>query len=176
MLLSGCVMGALAKLSDVYFRVSYFQMSLSELTSQMSIWIVLGVAISLFSGSRKLAMANVFLFCAGMLAAYYVTAELTHAVYGWTFIKGWAVFACCSPVMAYLVTLTKGRGLLPLLIKLGVLAVYIGIDLLLCLTRRIPESAWPYLSSGAGRPRCRCRRRRACRSRPAGPCRSGAWR
>ena len=69
MLLFGCVMGALAKLSDVYFRVSYFQMSLSELTSQMSIWIVLGVAISLFSGSRKLAMANVFLFCAGMLAA-----------------------------------------------------------------------------------------------------------
>lgn len=131
MLLFGCVMGALAKLSDVYFRVSYFQMSLSELTSQMSIWIVLGVAISLFSGSRKLAMANVFLFCAGMLAAYYVTAELTHAVYGWTFIKGWAVFACCSPVMAYLVTLTKGRGLLPLLIKLGVLAVYVGIDLLL---------------------------------------------
>lgn len=131
MLLSGCVMGALAKFSDVYFRVSYFQMSLSELTSQMSIWIVLGVAISLFSGSRKLAMANVLLFCAGMLAAYYVTAELTHAVYGWTFIKGWAVFACCSPVMAYLVTLTKGRGLLPLLIKLGVLAVYVGIDLLL---------------------------------------------
>ena len=68
---------------------------------------------------------------AGMLAAYYVTAELTHAVYGWTFIKGWAVFACCSPVMAYLVTLTKGRGLLPLLIKLGVLAVYVGIDLLI---------------------------------------------
>lgn len=42
MLLSGCVMGALAKFSDVYFRVSYFQMSLSELTSQMSVWIVLG--------------------------------------------------------------------------------------------------------------------------------------
>ena len=131
MLLFGCVMGALAKLSDVYFRVSYFQMSLSELTSQMSIWIVLGVAISLFSRSRKLAMVNVFLFCAGMLAAYYVTAELTHAVYGWTFIKGWAVFACFSPVMAYLVTLTKGRGLLPLLIKLGILAVYAGVDLLI---------------------------------------------
>ena len=41
MVLFGRTMGALAKLSDVYFRVSYFQMSLSELTSQMSIWIVL---------------------------------------------------------------------------------------------------------------------------------------
>ena len=131
MLVIGGLMGVLAKLSDIYFRVSYFRTSLSEVTSQMSVWIVLGVAISLISGSRKKAMVNVFLFCAGMLAAYYVTAELTGAVYGWTFIKGWAVFACFSPVMAYLVTLTKGRGVLPLLIKLGVLAVYAGVDLLL---------------------------------------------
>ena len=131
MLVIGGLMGILSKLSDVGSHMGHLQIILSEMTSQMSLWILIGVVISLFSRSRKLAMANVFLFCAGMLAAYYVTAELTHAVYGWTFIKGWAVFACCSPVMAYLVTLTKGRGLLPRLIKLGILAVYIGIDLLL---------------------------------------------
>ena len=61
----------------------------------------------------------------------YKRQEVTHSVYGWSFIKGWAVFACFSPVMAYLVTLTKEKGLLPLLIKIGVLAAYVGVDLLL---------------------------------------------
>ena len=55
----------------------------------------------------------------------------THSVYGWTFIKGWAVFACLSPVMAYIVTLTKGRGFLPMVIKIGIFAGYIGLNILL---------------------------------------------
>ena len=130
MLVIGCLMGILSKLSDVGSHMGHLQIILSEMTSQMSLWILIGVVISLFSRSRKLAMVNIFLFCMGMLAAYYVTAEVTHAVYGWSFIKGWAVFACFSPVMAYLVTLTKRKGFLPFLIKIGVLVVYAGVDLL----------------------------------------------
>ena len=131
MLVMGGLMGILSKLSDVGSHMGYLQIILSEMTSQMSLWILIGVTISLFSRSRKMAMANIFLFCVGMLAAYYVAAEVTHSVYGWSFIKGWAVFACFSPVMAYLVTLTKEKGRLPLLIKIGVLAAYVGVDLLL---------------------------------------------
>lgn len=131
MLAIGCLMGILSKLSDVGSHMGHLQIILSEMTSQMSLWILIGVVISLFSRSRKLAMVNIFLFCMGMLAAYYVTAEVTHAVYGWSFIKGWAVFACFSPIMAYLVTLTKRKGFLPFLIKIGVLVVYAGVDLLL---------------------------------------------
>ena len=131
MLIAGCLMGVLSKLSDLGLHMGYLQSVLSEMTSQMSLWIVIGVIISLFSRSRKRAMVNIFLFCMGMLAAYYVTAEATHAVYGWRFIKGWAVFACCSPIMAYLVTLTREKGLLPFIIKIGILAVYAGVDLLL---------------------------------------------
>lgn len=131
MLIAGCLMGVLSKLSDVGSHMGYLQIVLAEMTSQMSLWILFGVVISLFSRGRKRAMVNMFLFCMGMLAAYYVTAEATHAVYGWSFIKGWAVFACFSPLMAYLVTLTKEKGLLPFLVKLGVLAVYVGVDLLL---------------------------------------------
>ena len=131
MLAIGCLMGILSKLSDMGSHMGHLQIILSEMTSQMSLWILIGVVISLFSRSRKLAMVNIFLFCMGMLVAYYVTAEVTHAVYGWSFIKGWAVFACFSPIMAYLVTLTKRKGLLPFLIKIGVLVVYAGVDLLL---------------------------------------------
>ena len=81
MLVMGGLMGILSKLSDVGSHMGYLQIILSEMTSQMSLWILIGVTISLFSRSRKLAMANIFLFCMGMLAAYYVTAEVTHSVY-----------------------------------------------------------------------------------------------
>ena len=59
-----------------------------------------------------------------MLITYYIIAEVTNSVYGWTFIKGWSVFACLSPVLAYLVTLTKEKWIVSLIIKIAILIVY----------------------------------------------------
>lgn len=131
MLIIGLITGVIVKLIDIYFRVQHWGFSLSDVFSQLGVWIVIGVIISLFSKNKRCAMLNVFLFCIGMLITYYLTAEVTNSVYGWTFIKGWAVFACCSPLMAYLVTLTKNKGLFPLIIKIGILAVYLVTDMLI---------------------------------------------
>ena len=131
MLIIGLITGVIVKLIDIYFRVQHWGFSLSDVFSQLGVWIVIGVIISLFSKNKRCAMLNVFLFSIGMLITYYLTAEVTNSVYGWTFIKGWAVFACCSPLMAYLVTLTKNKGLLPLIIKIGILAVYLVTDMLI---------------------------------------------
>lgn len=131
MLIIGLITGVVIKLIDIYFRVQHWGFSLSDVFSQLGVWIVIGVIISLFSKNKRYAMLNVFLFSIGMLITYYLTAEVTNSVYGWTFIKGWAVFACCSPLMAYLVTLTKNKGLLPLIIKIGILAVYLVTDMLI---------------------------------------------
>lgn len=46
------------------------------------------------------------------------------------YIKLWALFACFSPVMAYLVTLTKRKGILAFVIDAGIFIGYIGINLL----------------------------------------------
>ena len=131
MLIIGLITGVVIKLIDIYFRVQHWGFSLSDVFSQLGGWIVIGVIISLFSKNKRYAMLNVFLFSIGMLITYYLTAEVTNSVYGWTFIKGWAVFACCSPLMAYLVTLTKNKGLFPLIIKIGILAVYLVTDMLI---------------------------------------------
>ena len=131
MLIIGLITGVVIKLIDIYFRVQHWGFSLSDVFSQLGVWIVIGVIISLFSKNKRCAMLNVFLFSIGMLITYYLTAEVTNSVYGWTFIKGWAVFACCSPLMAYLVTLTKNKGLFPLIIKIGILAVYLVTDMLI---------------------------------------------
>ena len=45
--------------------------------------------------------------------------------------KMWTLFACFSPVMAYLVILTKRKGILAFVIKAGIFIGYISINLLL---------------------------------------------
>lgn len=99
--------------------------------SELGIWILIGVIISLFSKNKKYAMLNIFLFSIGMLITYYITAEVTNSIYGWTFIKGWSLFACLSPILAYLVTLTKEKGLLSLVIKIGILLVYLITNIII---------------------------------------------
>ena len=76
-------------------------------------------------------MINVFLFSIGMLITYYLTAHITHSVYGWTFIKGWTIFACISPIFAYFTWMTKEKGILPIIIRIGISGVSIFCSLFL---------------------------------------------
>ena len=84
MLLAGLLLGIAARLFDIYFQ------NLGEIFSQMAIWILLGTGIAIYSPTKKAAMGNIFPFCMGMLAAYYVTAAITHGVYSRTFIIGYS--------------------------------------------------------------------------------------
>ena len=131
MFILGLISGVVVKEIDIHFYAQHFGFSLSEIFSEIGIWVVIGVVISLYSRNTKYAMLNTFTYCIGMIIAYYITAELTDSVYGWAYIKMWAVFACLSPVMAYLVTLTKNPGVLAFVIKIGIFAGYIVINLFL---------------------------------------------
>lgn len=131
MFIIGLVTGIIIKLIDIHFRVQHFGFSLSDIFSELGIWILIGVIISLFSKNKKYAMLNIFLFSIGMLITYYITAEVTNSVYGWTFIKGWSVFACLSPVLAYLVTLTKEKWIVSLIIKIGIILVYLITNIII---------------------------------------------
>lgn len=131
MFIIGLLTGIIIKLIDIHFRVQHFGFSLSDVFSELGIWILIGVIISLFSKNKKYAMLNIFLFSIGMLITYYIIAEVTNSIYGWTFIKGWSVFACLSPMLAYLVTLTKEKGLLSLIIKIGIILVYLITNIII---------------------------------------------
>ena len=131
MLILGLFTGFAVKEIDIHFYAQHWGISLSNVFSEAGIWIVIGVAISLYSRNKRYAMLNVFFYCVGMLITYYLTAELTDSVYSWAYIRLWIVFACFSPVMAYLVALTRRRGVLSLVLKVGIFAGYIGLNLLL---------------------------------------------
>ena len=121
----GAALGVIAKLLDIYTS------NLGNIFSQMSIWILLGTLIAVFSRTKRQAAARVFLFCVGMLITYYITAEVTDSVYGMSFVYGWAAFSLCSPVFAVLTWMTKEKGLLPKLISVGILAVTLGCSIVL---------------------------------------------
>ena len=125
MLLAGLLLGIAARLFDIYFQ------NLGEIFSQRAIWILLGTGFAIYSPTKNAAMGNIFPFCMGMLATYYVTAAITHGVYSRTFIIGWTVFALTSPVMAYFAWMAKEPGALPKIIAAGIAAVSVMSSVLL---------------------------------------------
>lgn len=95
MLVCGLVIGTAARLMDIYCE------NLGEIFSQMSVWILLGTLIAIYSPTKKAAALNILPFCLGMLLTYYAVAMISHGVYGRSFIIGWTVFALCTPVLAW---------------------------------------------------------------------------
>ena len=117
MFISGLLLGTLARLLDIYTQ------NLGNVFSQMAIWILFGVLISIYSSSKKKAMLNILPFCIGMLMTYYFAAFVTKGVYSVAFIAAWTVFALLSPIMAYFTWMTKEKGVFPKIISTGVVLV-----------------------------------------------------
>jgi len=122
LLLLGVVLGIVSKLLDIHTQ------NLGNIFSQMSIWILFGTLISIFSKTKGKAALNVFVFCIGMLITYYITAELANSVYSMTFIYRWAAFSICSPMFAVLTWMTKEKGVLGKIISFGVLFVTLTVS------------------------------------------------
>ena len=87
MLVCGLVIGPAARLMDIYCD------NLGEIFSQMSVWILLGTLIAIYSPTKKAAALNILPFCLGMLLTYYAVAIISHGIYGRSFIIGWTMFA-----------------------------------------------------------------------------------
>lgn len=104
---------------------------LGNIFSSISVYILIGVLITLNSKNKWYAMINVFVFLISMLLTYYLTAYITHGVYGKRFIIGWTVFAFLSSIMAYFVYLTKSKNLFANIIKIGILIVAVVFPIIL---------------------------------------------
>ena len=101
MFLIGLILGIIGRLLDIYTE------NLGNIFSQMAIWILFGVLISIYSSSKKKAMLNILPFCIGMLINYYFVAFVSNGVYSTIFIIGWTVFAFLYPIMVYFLFVKK---------------------------------------------------------------------
>ena len=113
----GLILGVVSRLFDIYTQ------NLGNIFSQMAIWILFGVLISIYSSSKKQAMINILPFCIGMLITYYFVAFITKGIYSSAFIIGWTVFALLSPLMAYFTWMTKEKGIFPKIISVGIIVI-----------------------------------------------------
>ena len=125
MFVIGLLLGVISRLFDIYAQ------NLGNIFSQMAIWILFGVLISIYSDSKKGAMVNILPFCLGMLITYYFVAFISDGVYSKEFIIGWTVFAFCSPVMAYFAWMTKEKGVFSKIISLGIVSIAILSSIIL---------------------------------------------
>ena len=117
MFILGLILGVISRLLDIYTT------NLGNIFSQMAIWILFGVLISIYSSSKKKAMLNIFPFCIGMLITYYFVAFITKGVYSNSFIIAWSIFAFCSPIFAYFTWMTKQKGIFHKIISIGIISV-----------------------------------------------------
>ena len=117
MLAIGFLLGVFSRWLDLYTT------NLGNMFSQLAIWILFGVLISIYSRTKRAAMCNILPFCLGMLVTYYGAAVLTDGVYSRIMIIGWTVFAFCSPVFAWFAWLAKETGVFPIVIRVGILLV-----------------------------------------------------
>lgn len=125
MFVIGLLLGIASRLLDIYTQ------NLGNVFSQMAIWILFGVLISIYSCSKKKAMLNILPFCIGMLITYYVVAAITNGVYSKIFIIGWTLFALCSPIFAYFTWTTKEKGVFPRVISVAIILVSILSSIIL---------------------------------------------
>lgn len=123
--LLGLVLGIVSRLFDIYCQV------LGDVFSRMSIWILLGTIIAIYSPTKFKAMLNIFLFCIGMLFTYYAMAIITHGVYSTDYIIGWSIFSCLTPIMAYFVRLSKQDGIIAKIIRIAIILFSILSEIIL---------------------------------------------
>ena len=119
MFLIGLILGIISILSDIYTQ------NLGNILSQMAIWILFGILISIYSKTKKSAMINILPFCIGMLITYYFVAFISKGVYSNIFIIGWTIFALCSPILAYFTWKTKENSIFSKIISVVIIMVSI---------------------------------------------------
>ncbi len=125
MFIIGLILGVISRLLDIYTQ------NLGNIFSELAIWILFGVLISINSETKKKAMLNIFPFCIGMLLTYYFVAFITKGVYSKDYIIDWTIFALFSPMMAYFTWKTKEEGILPKLISVAIVLVSILSSIIL---------------------------------------------
>ena len=119
MFLIGLILGVISRLLDIYTQ------NLGNILSQMAIWILFGILISIYSKTKKSAMINILPFCIGMLITYYFVAFISKGVYSNIFIIGWTIFALCSPILAYFTWKTKENSIFSKIISVVIIMVSI---------------------------------------------------
>lgn len=92
--------------------------------SDLAIWLLLALLAAVFSRCAWQAALHVFLFFAGMCAAYHLYTVLLCGFNPDSYMLIWYGITLLSPLLAVACWYAKGKGLAALLLSTGIMAVF----------------------------------------------------
>ena len=98
-------------------------LDLRNVFSEMAVWILGALIISVFSTSAKKSALNAFLFFAGMCAAYHIYTVLFSGFNPAGYMMIWYAVTLASPLFAVVCWYGKGRGAAAAVINVLILSV-----------------------------------------------------
>lgn len=119
-LLIGIVLGLLAKYLDT---VPSTALDLGNFLSRFAFWLLAALCIAVYSSSAVRAAINVFLFFAGMVAAYYLYSYFVAGFFPKSYAMIWVGATAVSPLLAFVCWYAKGKGRIAFALSALILAV-----------------------------------------------------
>jgi hypothetical protein len=131
-LIAGILLGGFSKWLDslaldssIWWHRIIERLDLGNFFSEMAVWLLIALAIAVFSSSALMAALNVFAFFTGMCAAYHLYSILFAGFNPLSYMVIWYAIALVSPVLAALCWYAKGKGIIPILLDTGIMTVFI---------------------------------------------------
>ena len=130
-LIAGILLGIFSKWLDsialdssIWWHRIIERLDLGNFFSEIAIWLLIALAIAVFSSSALMAALNVFAFFAGMCTAYHLYSVLFAGFNPSAYMMIWYAITLISPVLAVLCWYAKGKGIIPILLDTGIMTVF----------------------------------------------------
>lgn len=121
-------LGFLAGFISLYLDCNYDV--LGSLFSKLGIWVLFGVAVTYYADSLKQSCFSLLFFCLALTGSYYLAAELFNSYWHYDSLILWLIISFLTPLLSYLVSLSRRPGTFGLILKLGILFTPIVYDFL----------------------------------------------
>ena len=102
-------------------------LDLRNVFSEFAIWLLIALAISIYSSSSLRACINVFLFFAGMCISYHLYTIMFASFNPRYYMMIWYGLTLLSPILAFICWYGKGKTKVSLIIDILILAVMMPV-------------------------------------------------
>ena len=128
---AGVILGIISKwldntalVSNVWWHRLLEMTDLGNFFSELAVWLLLAMIIAVYSSSALQAALNVFLFFAGMCAAYHLYTVLFAGFNPSSYMLIWYGITLLSPLLAVFCWYAKGNGAVPVILDTAIIAVF----------------------------------------------------